>query len=1021
MANKRIKGITIEIGADSTGLDKALKGVESGANKAKDELREVDRALKNAPESAVLWAQKQELLTKALEESRKKVDLLRDAQDQVNRQFQEGKISEEQYRAFQREVEKAEADVQRLTGELEKSKDGMKKMSENSDDAAEALEKTGESAEETGGKLDKISGIAVAAGAALAGAAKGAYESWKEVDEGYDTIIQKTGVTGENLKEFQSIADEIFTNLPVEMSDVGTAIGEVNTRFQVTDDLLKTISEDFLIYAQLNGRDVNSSIDNVSASMKAFDIEAEQAGKVLDTLTAVGQSTGVDLAQLESVLLANSATFKEMDLSIGESIQLLGQFEINGVDTATALAGLKKAQQNATAEGKTMSEALNDNISKIKNAKTETEALQIATDLFGKKGAAAMTQAISEGRFELETLSSDMNVFSGITKTTFEATLDAPDKLKVTLNNLKLEGAELAEKVMPKIEKGADYLVKNFPKIENTLHKSLPLVKGIGAGFVAWKAINTVSKGISIVKDLDAALKGGNTAMQALNSTMLANPAVAVGTAIIGVTTAVSEYLKTCEPYRSEIEKDTDEIKKQTDEINKNRDAFKEKMDAAYEAADADLAQLDRAEALWKELDTLADSTGKVKDKDKERAEYILNELNTALDTEYEMTGNQIQKYDELRNSIEKVIEMKKANILLDAAESGYTEAITNIGAKEQEQVELAKEIENQKKAIEEILSNERYFTISGQQLTIEDIRQSNVEGTIYNLNDGMGTTLSELVTKLDETEKKFDANEEFLRDYYRTIHNYEKAETAFINENYEEVSDILDNKSRDFIKHSDIIEKDFTERKKVLENQLSDLTIQYTQMQERYKEGAAGVTQEMVDELFDMKVKAQIELDELNKSFETSIYKVQSLSDTLNQRISTVKTNVRNTLDGYLIQRLFAVNFKKQDNNIASSLLSEMLNIPKHATGGYISGSSVGKGIVAEAGPELLEIINGGVKITPLSDTARNTAVGGGGTVVNNYNTFHVQKMDKDTDIYTVSEKLSRITTESLRGKGLK
>jgi phage-related minor tail protein len=484
MANKRIKGITIEIGADSTGLDKALKGVEGGANKAKEELREVDRALKNAPESAVLWAQKQELLTKALEESRKKVDLLRDAQDQVNRQFQEGKISEEQYRAFQREVEKAEADVQRLTGELEKSKDGMKKMSENSDDAAEALEKTGESAEETGGKLDKISGIAVAAGAALAGAAKGAYESWEEVDEGYDTIIQKTGVTGENLKEFQSIADEVFTNLPVEMSDVGTAIGEVNTRFQVTDDLLKTISEDFLIYAQLNGRDVNSSIDNVSASMKAFDIEAEQAGKVLDTLTAVGQSTGVDLAQLESVLLANSATFKEMDLSIGESIQLLGQFEINGVDTATALAGLKKAQQNATAEGKTMSEALNDNISKIKNAKTETEALQIATDLFGKKGAAAMAQAISEGRFELETLTADMNAFSGITKTTFEATLDAPDKLKVTLNNLKLEGAELAEKVLPKIEKGADYLVKNLPKIENTLEKSMPLVKGIAAGFV---------------------------------------------------------------------------------------------------------------------------------------------------------------------------------------------------------------------------------------------------------------------------------------------------------------------------------------------------------------------------------------------------------------------------------------------------------------------------------------------------------------------------------------------------------
>ncbi|MBP3380702.1 MAG: phage tail tape measure protein, partial [Ruminococcus sp.] len=69
MAGNRIKGITIQIGADTTGLDTALQGIEKAGKNTRSELREVDSALKKAPESAELWRQKQELLTKAVEDS----------------------------------------------------------------------------------------------------------------------------------------------------------------------------------------------------------------------------------------------------------------------------------------------------------------------------------------------------------------------------------------------------------------------------------------------------------------------------------------------------------------------------------------------------------------------------------------------------------------------------------------------------------------------------------------------------------------------------------------------------------------------------------------------------------------------------------------------------------------------------------------------------------------------------------------------------------------------------------------
>ena len=198
----------------------------------------------------------------------------------------------------------------------------------------------------------------------------------------------------------------------------------------------------FLKYAQINDTAVSSSVKNVAGIMKAFGEETENASKVLDVLTDVGQKTGKDIGFLESELLSNSATFKELGLDIRQSAELLGQFEAQGVDTSTALAGLKKAQQNAVAEGKSMTEVLGDTIDSIKNAKTETEALQTATDLFGKKGAAALTQAIREQRFSIDDLKAGYDGLGEVVSTTFEATQDAPDKAKIALNQLNLQGSQ---------------------------------------------------------------------------------------------------------------------------------------------------------------------------------------------------------------------------------------------------------------------------------------------------------------------------------------------------------------------------------------------------------------------------------------------------------------------------------------------------------------------------------------------------------------------------------------------------
>lgn len=105
-AGRNIKGITIEIGGDTTGLQKALSDVNGKIKNTQAQLKDVNNLLKLDPSNTVLVAQKQELLKEAIANTTEKLDSLEAAQKDVTAALEAGKISQEQYMAFQREVEK---------------------------------------------------------------------------------------------------------------------------------------------------------------------------------------------------------------------------------------------------------------------------------------------------------------------------------------------------------------------------------------------------------------------------------------------------------------------------------------------------------------------------------------------------------------------------------------------------------------------------------------------------------------------------------------------------------------------------------------------------------------------------------------------------------------------------------------------------------------------------------------------------------------------------------------------------
>ena len=212
--------------------------------------------------------------------------------------------------------------------------------------------------------VEKIAEYADAFSGKMREIASAAYDAALELDEGYDTIITKTGATGDMLDSLTQSANRIFEDMPVEMADVGVAIGEVNTRFGQTGAILEKTSKEFMQFAEINGTDLNESIDATDRIMEQFGVSTKQTSGFLGLLTARGQETGKSVSELMSELDQNAAMFKELNFSVEESANLLAIFETNGVDAGTALRGLKTATNNYAKEGAEYKTGLGKNHSK---------------------------------------------------------------------------------------------------------------------------------------------------------------------------------------------------------------------------------------------------------------------------------------------------------------------------------------------------------------------------------------------------------------------------------------------------------------------------------------------------------------------------------------------------------------------------------------------------------------------------------------------------------------------------------
>ena len=920
MANKKIKGITIEIGADTLGLDKALKDIEQGSKVAASELREVESAIKKVPESAELWKQKQDLLNNAIEKSNEKVKLLEQAQKSMKdrlrdgdidqgaydkfqdkltkakdklgklkdqeKEFEEkfarkeidqgaydkfrkkledaenevkkletaehsleenlkiGNISEEQYRAFKRELETARANSRKLQEQLEDTKDKVVELGSKSSSAANDVDDLGDEAEDTGEQARRagdggITAMNVALGNLVYDGIKLALTGLKELSTGaietgsaFEASMSSVGAISQasekDVERLSAKAKEMGATTKYTAAESADAFKYMAMAGWKTEDMLNGI-DGIMGLAAASGEDLAITSDIVTDALTAMGYGAEEAGHLADVMAAASSNANTNVSLMGETFKYAAPLVGTLGYSMedtAEQIGLMANAGIKGEMAGTALRSImtrlaaptkdvqgafahlgievEDAMKNSDGSMRTLSETM-DFLRKHMSGLDETEQAMIASQIAGKNALSGFLAIINAAPADIEKLSTAIDNCDGAAQNMSTTMLDNLQG-DFTILNSAIDGVKisLAEEMTPALRELVQYSTENMPAVEDALipvaktaigtlefvikhlpqaidmaKTAIPVVTAIGVAFTAWKVTQIVDK--------------ATTAMTGFSAVLAANPAIAVAAGITMLATAIGLLYVEAETATTIYDDLNAEQQKEYDIIQQNRDAMQELYDTYDAHAGTIVNETERTKDLWEELDSLTSASGRVLDKDKERAQYLLGELNEALGTEYTMTDNQIDGYQRLSQEIDKVIEKKQAEMLLDEFLAMSSEQTKSAMQAKSEYESLDRQRDEAKGKVD--AAEAKFREMVGKVVGLD----KDISAAEYRRQYGDNATLSEYANDVitaneqyaDITTRRNEYRQNYL-DAMAYTDKLEEAQKAFTEQRYDDVKTIL-------------------------------------------------------------------------------------------------------------------------------------------------------------------------------------------------------------------------------------
>lgn len=706
-----IKGIIVEIGGDTSALQKALSKVNSQSSSLSKELKGINSLLKLDPKNTELLSQKQTVLNENIATTQDKLEQLKKIKEEADEKMAKGtKISEENYRNLRREIINTERKLNNLTNDLKQfivENSNWTKAGKKIDEYGDKIIKVSKKVDDIGNKASVVSGAVVAGGTALANSAM-------NLDDAVSKYVSTTNTAKEETEEYKEVLENIYRNNYGEgYEDIANAMSNVKMQLKdLNGQDLQNVTEKAIAFRDLFGYEVSESIRAVKAMMDNFNISSDEAFNLL----AEGKKQGLDFSnELLDNVNEYSVQFKKLGLTaddmfnifksgaengafnldkIGDAVK---EFSIRAIDGSnTTIEGFKKLGLNANTMAKKFAQggeiakqAFIEVVQKIGNMDNKVEQSIVGVDLFGTMwedlGPTVVTSFSKMDNGISKSSNSMQDSIDGLYNTTKK-------KAEAQLRRLQSLGADFGKEMLPTLEKIIDKsedFIKSLEGMsdaekENILKIGL-FVAGMGPATkvlgTAGKVIGTTTKGVSTFTKAVGLM--GKTSTDAFNNaskgtqilakglTGLASPAGIMTLALAATTATVTaltfEMTKQLRAYEEEGKELDNVILKHQEFVNQQN-----------ETMNSSLAEADNIEKLSGELRTLVDENGKVKKGYEDRVSVILNELNKAFGIETKMTDGVIDKYKELESKIDELILKKKANAILENDEAKYNEAINN-------------------------------------------------------------------------------------------------------------------------------------------------------------------------------------------------------------------------------------------------------------------------------------------------------------------------------------------------------
>lgn len=625
-----------------------------------------------------------------------------------------------------------------------------------------------------------------------------------------------------------------FGNLAEETQEYREDIGKLETAWESAGKSTELATETYKNFYSVLGEE-DRSVEAVNHLAKFVDTEKDLAAWT-DICTGVWGTFG-DSLPIEGLTEAANETAKTGELTgvLADALNWAGvnEDEFQASLDACNTESERAAEITETLNGlyKDAAENYRENNQSVIDARNATSDYNDALADLGEQMEPVNT-AITKVKTEL------VKEFAPVIKNdVIPIITDFLDELKEdgTITDFSKSISKIAKTVLPPLSSAVKFAAENLETLVGVTWGAVTVYKTFSAAMKVSTAINAAKTAIG---GLTAGTKLATIAQTGWNAAMTANPIGAVITAVSLLVGGIALLVSSTEDATEETDYLSDSQRDAVEAAGEATEAYKETKEAADELAEANSAQIDYTQQLWNELQTLADENGKVQDTDKARADFILNELNEALDTEYKMNGNIIESYKDMKSSIEDVIETKKAQILLEAYEESYAEAIKTVAAAEQQRAILAQE----GFAIEEELAKKREEAEEARQELLE--ARSMDERRRIGLHIGkLWEEQQELERQLAEKQQAYKESDETVRQAYANIDSYEQASTLILQGETEKAIEVLEGLGNGYKTAASVAGESKDEQVRILEDQVVQTQIQLELLKTEYEKNEKNMS----------------------------------------------------------------------------------------------------------------------------------------------------------------------------------